>query len=581
MLTKILNRLISQFIPEKEEKNDMATMTKSLLTNIIHFIFFFIILTQGIISLIDENLVLTVLLLLIVPMFAISYFIFRNQGSRNSQWSLLTILFLSFLVFIITGGNTGSDGFWAVLFPPVSLMLAGRKKGGYWSLLFLAMLSIYFIIPIGNSWLMSYSTEEKVILIAIYLTSFILGYTFQFIRSEVQLEKDRQILESENRYRAQENLINRISYQIRIPLNNITGILEMVENTQMDEKQREYFHTLQTSTNNLVDTINNLVFSSKTVFHFPEKNTSFNLYSLLNDTLQLLPKKSGETKFRFNLFIAGTIPNVLIGNSIKIKQILLNIIHSILKNTAHHNEQITVKVKRLPALPGNVELLFQVISNIKIPDQHSPFSEEGFYNSKDIDRINHSRLIDYLDLGITMKIIEAEGKTFNIFQEKNKTVFEFTSSFSTSLNTAIEPLNINSAININEKSSKTAKKLKEANILLAEDNSSNQQIILLYIKDSVNRVDVASNGKEVLNKFGRMKYDLILMDIQMPIMNGLKATKKIREIEQGTDTHTPIIAVTANAFPEDKTRCLAAGMDDFISKPFQPEELLRMIERHL
>ena len=84
---------------------------------------------------------------------------------------------------------------------------------------------------------------------------------------------------------------------------------------------------------------------------------------------------------------------------------------------------------------------------------------------------------------------------------------------------------------------------------------SNQQIIILYIKNEVMKIDVAFNGKEALDKFGKAKYDLILMDVQMPIMDGFKATQKIRELEKSTGTHTPIIAVTANAFPEDKERC--------------------------
>ncbi len=119
------------------------------------------------------------------------------------------------------------------------------------------------------------------------------------------------------------------------------------------------------------------------------------------------------------------------------------------------------------------------------------------------------------------------------------------------------------------------------NILLVEDNFSNQQIIMLYIKNDVKKIDVAYNGKEALDKFGKAKYDLILMDVQMPIMDGLKATQKIREIEKSTNTHTPIIAVTANAFPEDRERCMTAGMDDYISKPFQPEDLLSKIKHHL
>ena len=97
----------------------------------------------------------------------------------------------------------------------------------------------------------------------------------------------------------------------------------------------------------------------------------------------------------------------------------------------------------------------------------------------------------------------------------------------------------------------------------------------------MHNVEVANNGKEALDKFGSAKYDVILMDIQMPIMNGIVTTKKIRSIEKSTNTHTPIIAITANALLGDKEECLAAGMDDYISKPFQIETLLNKMEQQL
>ncbi|MFW5721438.1 MAG: response regulator, partial [Bacteroidota bacterium] len=121
----------------------------------------------------------------------------------------------------------------------------------------------------------------------------------------------------------------------------------------------------------------------------------------------------------------------------------------------------------------------------------------------------------------------------------------------------------------------------KANVLLVEDNLINQKIVLLSLKKAVKNVDVANNGKEALDKFGSVKYDLILMDIQMPIMNGIVTTKKIRNIEKSTNTHTPIIAITANALLGDKEECLAAGMDDYISKPFQIDTLIKKIEKQL
>ncbi len=117
--------------------------------------------------------------------------------------------------------------------------------------------------------------------------------------------------------------------------------------------------------------------------------------------------------------------------------------------------------------------------------------------------------------------------------------------------------------------------LKNAKILLVEDNIINQKIVLLSLKNQVNHIDVAANGKEALEMFGVKQYDLILMDIMMPVMDGIVATKKIREIESTSDQHIPIIAVTANALAGDRENCLAAGVDDYIAKPFSAEVLIK------
>jgi CheY-like chemotaxis protein len=128
---------------------------------------------------------------------------------------------------------------------------------------------------------------------------------------------------------------------------------------------------------------------------------------------------------------------------------------------------------------------------------------------------------------------------------------------------------------------KTRKELKDLNILLVEDNIINQKITLLTLKPLVNSIDAATNGKEALDKFGTSNYDLILMDIQMPVMSGLVAAEKIRTLEASTNAHVPIIAITANAMLGDKERCLSAGMDDYISKPFQPAALIEKIKRFI
>ena len=117
--------------------------------------------------------------------------------------------------------------------------------------------------------------------------------------------------------------------------------------------------------------------------------------------------------------------------------------------------------------------------------------------------------------------------------------------------------------------------------MLVEDNLINQKITHLTLKPLVASIETASNGKEALDKFGNAAFDLILMDIQMPVMSGLIAAEKIRALEASTNSHVPIIAITANAMLGDKEKCISAGIDDYISKPFQPSALIEKIKKYI
>jgi CheY-like chemotaxis protein len=125
---------------------------------------------------------------------------------------------------------------------------------------------------------------------------------------------------------------------------------------------------------------------------------------------------------------------------------------------------------------------------------------------------------------------------------------------------------------------KVSKELKDINILLVEDNLISQKTTLLALKPLVNSIDTASNGKEAIDKLGASNYDLILLDIQMPVMDGIITAEKIRELEAGSDTHIPIIAITADAMIGDREKCLSAGIDEYLSKPFQPAVLIEKLK---
>jgi len=424
-----------------------------------------------------------------------------------------------------------------------------------------------------------YSNEISIAIAGFYLFSTILAYALSFISSEIILNKEKQMLDSKNVSKTQEELISKLSHQIRTPLSNITGIIDILEKTSLNDDQRDYINTIHASANNLVNVVNSLVATTTTNFNqVPSEEIKFNLYSTLNNTVRLFQDDQDNKKFSISL--NADVPSNMIGNSIKIKQILLNLLNSLLKYNKSDTKEISIVVNRNEGMPGYVGLTFVISSNTVISIPKDSFDNQMSLYNKDVIRLDTSKYVNFLDLRITQRLIELDGNRLFIYPSSENTRIEFTAKFkedkkSTSISDIKEP------VKQPESFFKNSVEINEANILLVEDNFSNQQIIILYLKNEIKKIDVAFNGKEALDKFGKAKYDLILMDVQMPIMDGFKATRKIREIEKSTSTHTPIIAVTANAFPEDKEKCFASGMDDYISKPFQPEDLIRKIKQHL
>ena len=570
------------FITEQNEKVDLETKVKSLLMNLWWLILLAISLIEGVISLFTEKIEMAIPFLIVSFLFAFNYLYMRKFSVGFNQKYVLTISLITCILFIILGGNTGFGIIWSLSFPFIVMITKGRKEGSYWAFALLAVMLLHFFIIQGLiGYIKTYVKYEIISYCLSYSMAIILAYAMEFIRSEVLLAKERIILESQNKNKAQEEVIAKLSHQVRTPLSNITGILDLLEASNMTDEQQDYVNTIRTSSNNLVNVVNNLVMTSKTTTPDSQEITSFNLYNTVNNVLHLFPSEENKTKF--SLSLAADIPAQLNGNSTKLKQILLNLINSIIKNNKSESNIITLEVIKQNSMPNKVDLLFKITSNLIYDTKQDAHLSENFFNHQELVKLNASKIISQFDLAITQKMIEVEDNSLTIVPQADKTVFEFGATFTTSMSklasATVAPIVKKPVVNTPIVKEKI--EMKNANILLVEDNFSNQQIISLYIRNDVKKIDIAFNGKEALEKFGLAKYDLILMDVQMPIMDGFKATQKIRELELSTNTHVPIIAVTANAFPEDKEKCLNVGMDDYISKPFQPEELISKIRENL
>jgi len=369
-----------------------------------------------------------------------------------------------------------------------------------------------------------------------------------------------EVLELKKVLEKRERIISDFSHKIRTPLNNFSIIIELINSTGTDEYQKELLETLIASTSNMVTAVNDLTVSSAQDLSFEtRKSINFNLTSTLQNTVELFDLKS-DSHLSINISPEGDIPDTLRGDPIAVKQIFLDLL----------NEVDTGEPDRL-----EIDIRFSV--NITGKDSYK--ADFNLSTSKPVRYIRQYPETTMSYGSLAVKLIKLLGGGIPV-PEKETTSLKFWIM----LEKAADEIKMSdAALRIRELKSekKESKLLSEANILLVEDNPANQKIVLISLARSVKNIDTAVSGKEALDLFGKSNYDLILMDVQLPVMDGITAVKKIRELEASTSKHTPVIAITANAMLGDKEKCLSAGMDEYLSKPFHPDKLLQLIEKHI
>jgi CheY-like chemotaxis protein len=398
--------------------------------------------------------------------------------------------------------------------------------------------------------------DLKLIAALVIISGTVLGIIIMRKLSELIKRSKESVSEFYTIEKNNNDVITDFSHKIREPLNNIVIISDMLMESGLQKKQKELLETFIASTNNMVTTVNELSMQTVGNISFePRKAIRFNLLSTIQNTFDLYRLKD-KANIDFILNKKDFTDKDCYGDPIVLKQIFLDLFNTIENQVSEKAIVVTINLKDLKKTESENVIDFRIQTDKKITliDESSTekslaarliSSGKGTYTQE--FGSNHTILNIYLPIGTPA----AEPK-----QKAGSTTME-----------------------VLIQKEKTHKELKDLKILLVEDNLINQKITLLTLNPLVSSIDTASNGKEALDKFGTSNYDLILMDIQMPVMSGLVAAEKIRALESTTNSHVPIIAITANAMIGDKEKCLSAGIDDYISKPFQPAALLEKIKK--
>ncbi|MBC7124880.1 MAG: response regulator [Bacteroidales bacterium] len=522
------------------------------------------------------------------------FMLFRSNRFSSIGLGISYIFAIGILVNILLGSNNLLLLAIAMLLPLMFFSSTTFNKASVTLVAFAVLLSIVpFILPvIGLPAENIFYVNRYFISIGfiVYLTSVSLLW---FIKTKQLQELEIKSIELKNDIKKRTENLAKLSHDIRTPLNNIVIISNILSNQIQEEKLKDMIDTIQASSNNLMSTLNSMIDLS--ISEMPKDSdvlVPFDLQNTLNNTFRLFSTQSGTVSFSFKY--DERLPKNLLGDPVKLKQIFLNIVESIIKNKSSQKVILDIKINKMQEAGDGIDIYTEIKTNTPLLLHHA----DGVSSTTLTDgstALSNQVFIEMLDLKIAAKLIRENGGKLNVKLTSQDSQINFNIRLlkvPTSLKEEIQQAEgkekgINEIVPETPEVSKIEKlpttdvRLENANVLLVEDNLINQKIVLLSLKKLVKNIDVAVNGKEALDKFGTSKYDIILMDVQMPIMNGYTAAKKIREIEASTNSHTPIIAITANALMGDREECLAAGMDDYISKPFQIEVLIQKMRNLL